>query len=83
LTPLCVKAQFHHGFERGYYVLAAEPTVRRTGNMRIEPFYSTLIVKDTSRPDLASLVQEKKVGFYELEDLLRAFNTGQPYQKKR
>ncbi len=176
LTPLCAKAQFHHGFERGYYVLAAEPTVRHTGNMRIEPFYSTLIVKGegktlkfkpeqlftfgnekgkyvivrnfmsgrvhvdadfaqqvdsgqvvvlyhgralnggtastffvqrpteasatalevigdkyreqvlpflTSRPDLVSLVQEKQVGFYDLQDLLRAFNTGQPYQKKR
>jgi hypothetical protein len=181
LTPLCVKAQFDRGFERGYYILVDEPNVRHTGNMRIEPFYSTLIVKGegktlklkpeqllvignekgkyltvkdfhsgrvhidadfaqqidsgqvvvlfhsrgitgngvggsastffvrratettpftaleaignkyreqvlpflTSRPDLVKLIQEKQTNFYDLQALLLAFNTGQPYQPKR
>jgi hypothetical protein len=49
LAPLCVKAQFNRGFERGYYVLVDEPTVRHTGDMRIEPFHSTLIVKSEGK----------------------------------
>ena len=46
LFPLCSKAQtLTRGFENGYYILADEPTVRHTGQMRIEPFGPSLRVQ--------------------------------------
>jgi hypothetical protein len=50
LAPLCGKAQtLQRGFTNGYYVLADEPTVRHTGEMRIEPFGPSLRVKQDGK----------------------------------
>lgn len=73
LTPLCTKAQFNRGFEYGYYVLVDEPTVRHTGNMRIEPFYSTLIVKGEGKtlklkPDQLLVIGNEKGKYLTVND---------------
>lgn len=50
LAPLGGKAQsLFRGFTNGYYVLADEPTVRHTGEMRIEPFGPSLRVKQDGK----------------------------------
>lgn len=50
LVPFCSKAQtLTKGFESGYYILADEPTVRHTGQMRIEPFGPSLRVKQEGK----------------------------------